>query len=257
MDYKVIPEWKGTQLTNAAFLNYANDVLRVLNNYGDDETVPVAEQAAALTPDCELMADFVKNERAYSETGRITDADARRDALYYAVWHAWNYLSKLGKDDDIGKHAYTLMPLMEAYKGIGQHELARETAEINGLKHDLEANGDYRAAATALGFDPWLAALYAANATVQEWLLKRDATHTVRELDKRDETAPSLRKRMAETIVKAFRRINAKNEIDLNPNSYNAAADLCTVIDRYKKVAAQAKTRKGDDPDGGETPEQA
>ena len=256
MDYKVITEWKGTHLTNAAFLNYAKDVLRVVKKY-DTSDLQIADEVSSLESGCDLMADFVKNERAYTESAMIAAADAKRDATFNAVWHAWNFLSKIGKDDDFGHHAFILKPLMDAYKGIARHELSRETEEINGLKHDFDTNSDYRLAATALGFNPMLNALYAANAVVEQWLAQRQATSISRDSDKQGETAPSLRKRMSGNIIEIFDHVNAYNKFNCGPETYNLAIDLDKVVETHKKIASQAKSRKGDDPDGGETPEQA
>ena len=63
-------------------------------------------------------------------------------------------------------------------------------------------------------------------------------------------STPELRKAVAALLVKAAKRVNAMYEIDPeNEKAAKAIGDVATIVEHYKRVASEAKHRKGDTPD--------
>ena len=77
-----------------------------------------------------------------------------------------------------------------------------------------------------------------------------------RDTEKAAGTTPELRKTVAGLLVAAGKRVNAVR--DLDPDNEKAAlaiSKVCGIINDFKRVASEAKRRKGDEPAPAPTPE--
>ena len=242
-----IPEWVGSSLTNGAFLDYGDRSLAAYVAVGLDQ-ISLTDIGTKLTEALDNLRLAVNRQRAYDETAYITEADNDRDVLASAVWHFWNRLQRLSPTHPLMTHVKTLKSEMNAYKGAWEHEMTKETSELNGFKGAL-STVENQAALAALGLDKAAAALWVANDAVGSAM---DARHDV-ERDRAEERAtgstPELRKVVAGLLVKAARRVNAVYEI--NPENEKAAkaiGDVAAIVEHYKRVAAEFKGNKKEDP---------
>ena len=243
-----IPEWTGSTLTVGAFSEYAGRVVRAFQLYGY-ETLALGELGPQLEAAHQRFADFVNRERSYDETPEVAKADANRDALWNALYYAWHYLMQLDPSHSLYEHALKIRSEMTPYKGVYRHELAKETAELEGLQRDLGKTPCAAALAT-LGLNKIAQALFQENETVRQIIESRDVERGSRIADKGGDTTASLRKAVATLLVDVYRQVNAADRIAGNEQTTNAIKDVNGVIAHYKDVAAQpAKHQGGDDPE--------
>ena len=123
-----------------------------------------------------------------------------------------------------------------------------------GLQAALATDAN-RAALAALGLDKIAAALFAANDAARAAMESRSDERSSRAEEKAAGTTPELRKAMTTLLVQAARRVNAVNEIAPTDATAAAISKVAALVEEYKLVAAQAKHRKGDDPEPEPAPE--
>ena len=102
----------------------------------------LAINAAAIDTLNEKYTDFVNESRKFVDTEDIAKADARRDALFMAIYSAIDHLAALEGEAEtsFGRKARVVQAVLGAYKGITRHSLTKETEELRGLAFDLQKN---------------------------------------------------------------------------------------------------------------------
>ena len=240
-----IPEWTGSTLTAGAFSQYAERVVGVFTTYGM-EALALQEIGPALIVAQSRFAEFVNRDRAYDETPEIAKADANRDALWKAFYHAWHFTMQLDPSHALYKEAEKLRSEMNAYKGVWTHELAKETTELRGLQRELNTDRNV-AALEALGLTTIADALFAANDAVAAALGRREMDRGGRIADNGGDTTDSLRKAVTNLLIDAYRQVNAAARISKGGAAASAIQDVNGVIAHYKDIAAQPAKRKGGD----------
>ena len=140
----MLSEWNGWGLNNGEHLDYSKAVVGALRGL-DPAKVPVAGPVASLEALNEKYTDFINESRKYVDTADIAKADARRDALFYAIWGAVERLATLDGDgeDSLGRRARVVQAVLTAYKDVPKHSLPKETEELRGLAHDLQKTPAY------------------------------------------------------------------------------------------------------------------
>ncbi len=250
-----IPEWVGSALTNGAFLDYADRSLAAYVAVGLEE-INLTALGMQLTAALDDLRKAVKRQAAYDETADVMVADGNRDILANAIWHFWNRLQRLSPTHPLMAHVKTLKSEMNAYKGVWEREMTQETSELNGFRGALSTEAN-QAALAALGLDKAAAALWAANDAVGAAMNARHDEERDRAEERAAGSTPELRKAVGTLLVKAARRVNAVYEIDPdNEKAAKAIGDVATIVEHFRRVAAEAKHHKGgDDPEPGPEPE--
>ena len=242
-----IPEWTGSTLTVGAFSEYAGRIVGSFKHHGY-EALALNEIGPALEAAQQRLADFVNRERAYDETPEVAKADANRDALWKAFYYVWHYLMQLDPSHALYQEAVKLRSEMTPYKGVYKHELSKETAELRGLRRDLDKPLPHDAI-MMLGLDRIVSALFQANETVASIIEDRDAERGNRIAEKGGDTTASLRKAVVTLLIDAYRQVNAAARINDSEQTRNAVSEVNGIIAHYKDVAAQpAKHKGGDEP---------
>ena len=169
MSTTILNEWTGYGLANGEHLDYSKAIVGVLCDL-DHDKVPVGEPLAALNTLNEKYTDFVNESRKFVDTADITKADAKRDALFMAIYTAVDHLAAIDGDtpQDLAHKARIVQAVSGAYKGVTRHSLTKETEELRGFGFDMQKNPAAVEAITALGMLPWLNALMAANDELDE-----------------------------------------------------------------------------------------
>ena len=243
-----IPEWVGSTLTNGAFLDYAERSLAAYVEQGLD-VLCLTEIGMKLTESVDDLKLAVNRQSAFDETSAVARADNDRDALFKALYHAWNFLDGLSPTHSFAAHVETLRSEMSAYKSVWSHEMRKETTELQGLQAALSTEAN-NAALAALGLDRIAAALFEANDAARAAMESRSDERSSRAEEKASGTTPELRKAVASLLVQAARRVNAVYEI--NPENAAAAAAITKVaalVEEYKLVASQSKGKKKEEPE--------
>ena len=249
-----IPEWTGSRLTLGAFTNYAKSVTIIMGKAGS-EALALGDLIVPLRDAVNQLIKFVNKPSAYDETPAITKNDSKRDALYKALWRAWHYLSEVDEDDQFGKAALQIKPVMNIYKGIDTHELMKETVEIQGLNRDLSTEAN-KAAVELLGLDKILAELVVANTALSNAVTEREKARGERIADKGGESSASLRKSIVSLLVDCYRQINAANRIKHSETTEQVVQDINGVIAHYKLVAKKPHSQQdAPEPDPDPQPE--
>ena len=249
-----IPEWTGSTLTVAAFDNFASRVLAAFVKQ-DFNMLHLQSIGPELQAAITRLSEFINRQRAYDETPEVAKADANRDALWKAFYHAWSYLMELDPSHPLYDSALKLRSEMTPYKGVDRHEISKETTELNGLLRDLDNDDNGRALQT-LGLTNIVSALSVANQAVAAVINARDVERGSRAAEKGGDTTPSLRKAVVVKLIEAYRQVNAAVRIVPMPEIEQAIQEVCGIIEHYKAVAAQPAHRPGkEDPDPEPTPE--
>ena len=240
-----IPEWTGSALTVGAFSEFAGRVVAAfqLHGYGSlalNELGPELETAVA------RLAEFINRERAYDETPAVAKADANRDALWKALYHAWSYLMQLDPSHRLYQEAVKLRSEMTPYRGVERHELSKETSELKGLQREFDKEANVRALDT-LGLRTIAQALFQAIDAVETAATTRDNERGNRIAGKGGDTTASLRKAVVNLLAETFRQVNAAARINPGEATENAVKDVNGIIAHYKDVAAQPAKRPGKD----------
>ena len=237
-----IPEWTGSALTHAAFTNFASGVLGVFMQQTFAK-LALDEIGPDLTQAVRRLADFVNRQRKFDATEAVAAADAKRDALWKALWNAWHYIMQLPADDSLHQAAAKLTSEMNAYKGVYRHEISKETTELKGLQRDLSSS-DNTFAIQVLGLSTIVNALFAANDEVAAAVEARLAERGDRIEDKSGDSTPEIRKAVVNLLVEAFRQVNAVNRVSHSEETAAAVKAVNALIEQYKLVASQPKSRQ-------------
>ena len=249
-----IPEWVGARLTLGTFGQYTGRVVDSFKNHGY-ENLALTTIGPALESAQARFAEFINRQRSYDETPEVAKADANRDALWKALWHAWHHLMQLDPSHSLYASAVKLRSEMTPYKGVWTHELSKETTEIKGLMRDLDTEENAHAL-DALGLRNIVLALNAANRQVENLISARDTERGSRIADEGGDTTESLRKAVVTLLIDAYRQVNAAARVNDNEYCEATISEVNGIIAHYKDVAAQPAKRKGkDDPEPEPTPE--
>ena len=182
MSTTILDEWTGYGLANGEHLDYSKAIAGALHGL-DPAKVPVGEQVAALEALNTKYTDFINESRKFVDTADITKADAKRDALFMAIYTAVDHLAAIDGDtpQDLAHKARIVQAVSGAYKGVTRHSLTKETEELRGFGFDMQKNPAAVEAITALGMLPWLNALMAANDELDELYKHRTSERGDRE----------------------------------------------------------------------------
>lgn len=245
MSTTMLSEWTGHGLANGEHLDYAKAVVGALCDL-DHTKVPVGEPLAALDTLNEKYTDFVNESRKFVDTEDIAKADARRDALFMALYSAIDHLAALESETStsFGRKARVVQAVLGAYKGITRHSITKETEELRGLAFDLQKNQAAVEAITALGMLPWLNALAAANDEVDQLYWHRTTERGDRAAATGGEKTADVRKEASNLIVEVIARVNAAQRLMPSAEVDKAVAALTGVIEQYKLVAASHGSKK-------------
>ena len=174
---KQIQSFGMTQMTIGACSNFHTTAVKYIN-----EATPAAlhidDKAPAYTDVASLLASIVNRKRASaSGLSSARRRCARRTSCAttpreLSVWLSTHTLTRLWTSAAQPPSCSTtaaqlLYQQMSPYRGIGNHEYNKETAEIRGMLAMLE-EADNAAAITTLGLQPEVDALREANAAFEE-----------------------------------------------------------------------------------------
>ena len=245
MTTTILDEWTGYGLANGEHIDYSKAIAGALHGV-DFTLVPVGEQVAALEALNTKHTDFINESRKFLDTADIAKADAKRDALFMAIYSAVVHLAAIEDetDGDLGRKARVVQAVIGAYKGVSRHSLTKETEELRGPAYDLQKNAAAVEAITALGMLRWLNALMAANDEVDELYKHRTGERGERAASTRGETTASVRKEATNLIIEIIARINAAQRLMPSAELDSAVTALTGVIEQYRLVAASHTAKK-------------
>ena len=247
---ETLSEWSGSELANGEHLDYSKAIVGALSDL-DHDKVPVGDPLGELNAINEKYTDFVNESRKFIDTADISKADARRDALFMAIYSAIDYLARLEGETEtsLGRKARVVQAVLGAYKGLARHSITKETEELQGLAYDIQKNKEAVESITALGMLPWLNALVEANNEVDRLYFHRTGERGERAAAAGGETTASVRKEASNLIVTVIARVNAAQLLMPSAEVDKAVAALTGVIGQYKLVASSHGSKKKK-PDG-------
>ena len=162
---KQIQSFGMTQMTIGACSNFHTTAVKYIN-----EATPAAlhidDKAPAYTDVASLLASIVNRKRAFVSTPQMREADKLRDNATGTISLVINAYTHSAVDE-CRTAAQLLYQQMSPYRGIGNHEYNKETAEIRGMLAML-AEPENAAAVTTLGLTKEVEALREANAAFEE-----------------------------------------------------------------------------------------
>lgn len=116
----------------------------------------------------DTLSSIVNRQRSFIATANLADTDKVRDNAVGVINSVVNAY-RTSPVSEKRNAARLLYPQLTTYRGIGQHEYSKETAEVKGMLEVLSAEAN-TAAVTALGLDAEVEALREANEAFAEAL---------------------------------------------------------------------------------------
>lgn len=194
------------------------------------------------------LAGIVNRQRAYISTSSLSEADETRDRAIGVIMSVVNAF-KTTPVADKRTAAMTLAPQLSPYKGIGEHEYTKQTAETRGMLALLDQE-DNAAAIATLGLTEEVEALREANAAFEEKFQTRTAEVSTRmaQSDVKSDDAVAMANAWYEQItakVNAYALIQPSDEINTFVNDVNG------VVGAFSQIAGTRA--KGQATTGGDT----
>lgn len=242
-------DFVGSKLTHGSFHQMCLEISKQIAI-----TTPAALRLEALAPQyadaVARMGKVILRQSGYAETLDVSRTDANRDALFYSIYYAVHYLRSLSADHALHPHVKQLLPLINTYKGISQHELNKESSEIAGFLANASLP-DNAKAMQALGLTPLLAALSDENQKLQQSAATRTGAAATRAAATGDDSTDTVRRELVDLHHRIVARVNAVAELDGTPEVETFIAYANKVAEHYRMVMANQAKKSG----GGEAPE--
>lgn len=229
-------EFVGSALTNASFLQMNNELYKLIL-----KTTPTALKLEALAPQyadaISRLSGLINRQSGYAETADVSRTDANRDALWLSLYYTVHYLHQLDPSHALYSHVHRLLPLFSAYKGMQQHELSKETSEIDGFLAaiDTDANAP---AIEALGLEPIIGALATENDKLKTSATTRTAEAATRAVSTGQESTDRVRTEVAGVYRNIVARVNAVAELEGTDAVTGFIVHANAIADHYNTIAA-------------------
>ena len=208
----------------------------------------IEDEAVAYKAVIDQLAAIVNRQRAYISTSSLSEADETRDRAIGVIMSVVNAF-KTTPVADKRTAAITLAPQLSPYKGIGEHEYTKQTAETRGMLALLDQE-DNAAAIATLDLTEEVEALREANAAFEEKFQTRTAEVSTRmaQSDVKSDDAVAMANAWYEQItakVNAYALIQPSDEINTFVNDVNG------VVGAFSQIAGTRA--KGQATTGGDT----
>lgn len=238
-----------TALTKGAHCDFHNRVNNLIGAIGAAE-LHIEALATQYAEAIATEMSIVNRETAFVATATMKEADKKRDLLLSTInavvnAHQWNPI-------DAKKAAYTyLAALIAPYKGIREHEYARETSEVDGLVKALSAD-EASAHLAALGLTDELAALASANAAFAIEFDKKTMEAAAR-APKSDISTKDARHACDTLYAQITELVNAYALIQPTDAITQFVAQLNGIVYAFDAIASQPAGKKDEEEESGET----
>jgi len=181
MNVKQIDNFKLKVLRMAGFLEFVQQVLKIVKDYRDSGEAGVsqlpAKVEAAYTPFASsivVMDDAYKLSRASDYTQRIADEDTRRDGLYLALKNQVQMYLKFTFDAEKQAAATYLWNIMKKYGVDVTENYSEESGKLQQMIQELEADNSAGNHITTLGITSLVSQLKTANEAVRTMMAERN-----------------------------------------------------------------------------------
>ncbi|MBR4730797.1 MAG: hypothetical protein IK075_11135 [Prevotella sp.] len=188
MNIKQIDIFKLKVLRMAGFLEYVQQVLKIVKTYRDSGEAGVsqlpAKVEAAYTPFASgvtAMDDAYKLSRASEYTQQIADEDTRRDGLYLALKNQVQMYQRFDFDAEKKAAATYLWNIMKKYGVDVNENYSEESGKLQQMIQELEADNTAGHHITTLGISSLVAQLKTANEAVRTLMSQRNDERMLQE----------------------------------------------------------------------------
>lgn len=161
-----------TKMTVGSCSDFHDKVVGFINT-ATPAALHIEDKSEAYVTATNNLAAVVKRQEAYVSTEALVAADKLRDRTAGTINSVIKaYLTTTVAEKQAA--AKLLYPQLSPYKGIGDHEYTKQTAEVKGMHGVLTAEGN-KAAVTLLGLDDETAMLLKTNQDFEKIMLQRAA----------------------------------------------------------------------------------
>lgn len=205
----------------------------------------------------DTLEAIVNRQRSFIATANLAETDKVRDNAVGTISSVVNAYRTTPVNDKRAA-SQLLYAQLSAYRGIGQHEYSKETAEIKGMLKVLTADGNAEAVAT-LGLDAEVEALREANEAFEAALLSKGEEKSkhqeVSDLKSADVTgqANALYEQIVQ-IVNAYAIVQPTEEINTFITQVNGTVGVYADITGTGSSSSGTPSG-GDGNDDGESPD--
>lgn len=229
-------EFVGSALTHASFLQMNDELYKLIL-----KTTPAALKLETLAPPYAdaigRLSGLINRQSGYAETADVSRTDTNRDALWRSLYYSVYYLHQLDPSHTLYKHVHRLLPLFSTYKGMQEHELTKETSEIDGFLTAIDTDAN-AAAIEALGLEAIIGALATENDKLKTSATTRTASAATRAAGTGTESTDRVRAEVAEAYRNIVARVNAVQELEGTEAVAQFIVQANAVADHYNTVAA-------------------
>lgn len=229
-------DFTGSVLTNGSFLQMSNELYKLIL-----KTTPAALKLETLAPQYAAviarLTPLVSRQTGYAETADVRRTDTNRDALWRSLYYTLHYLNQLDPSHALYTHVQRLLPVFSPYKGMQEHELSKETTEIDNFLTAIDTDAN-AAAIEALGLAPIIGALATENDKLKTSATTRTASAATRAAATGTESTDRVRAEVVTVYHNVVARVNAVAELESTPEVVQFISDANAVADHYNTIAA-------------------
>ena len=188
INIKQINQFQLKYLRMAGFLEYVQQVLKIVKTYRDSGEAGVSQLPekveAAYTPFASgvtAMDDAYKLSRASDFTQQIADEDTRRDGLYLALKNQVQMYQRFTFDTEKKAAANYLWNIMKKYGVDVSENYSEESGKLQQMIQELEADNTAGQHITTLGISSLVQQLKTANEAVRTLMSQRNDERMLQE----------------------------------------------------------------------------
>lgn len=239
---ETMKDFVGSRLTHGAFHQMNAELLAL--TAGKEAALKIETQATHYESAVNTLGTLINRVSAYAETPELERHDRNRDALFNSLYYAIYYLRHLDRSHSLWAHVNLLLPVISAYKGMNDHEITKQTSEVDGLIAELSKteNAD---ALKAIGLLPTFAALDEANSHMRTSLATRTTTAATRSAAVPQVSTDDARSEVVDVYRQIVARVNAVAQLESTPDVVAFIRQANAVAEHYTLVMAnQAKKQE-------------
>ena len=248
MNVKQIDNFKLKVLRMAGFLEFVQQVLKIVKDYRDSGEAGVsqlpAKVEAAYTPFASsivVMDDAYKLSRASDYTQRIADEDTRRDGLYLALKNQVQMYLKFTFDAEKQAAATYLWNIMKKYGVDVTENYSEESGKLQQMIQELEADNSAGNHITTLGITSLVSQLKTANEAVRTMMAERNDERMQQE----KAALANARNRADEAYRDLILMINAATAMEDDQESLAGLEGVISQVNELIKYYRQYVAPKG------------
>lgn len=248
-----IDEYAGWQLTNGAFVQYMDSMVKTMLRT-DTDKIDVGKLTSDIRDSIDQMSMLINREKAYEQTKAVATADEARDRTMTFIYQTIHYANLLPTTSYYYEAAHKLWVKAQPYKSIARHELMKQTREVDGFYRDVQ-DADSKEAIKTLGLERAITELYNANTMVKDEIVAREQERGSRKEAVGGVTPTQLRREILELWQEVAFKVSSAYGYTDDAKLKELITQVNGIVTHYRLIAANTgKKQKKDEPQPDDKP---